>query len=431
TTLKGCCCGNTSIKNVELPYGVTDIIYDSNHNGAFSGCTSLTSITIPSSVTSIGYRAFDGCTSLTSITIPSSVTSIGQCAFSGCTALINANKTNGIFKLIDTANQYWILDADTTITTADLTGAKGIADSAFYDCRALTSITIPSSVTSIGGSAFQGCTALINANKKTDGISKLTDTAGKYWILAADTTITTADLTGAKGIVDSAFYNCRALTSITIPSSVTSIGSGVFADCTSLAGITIPSSVTSIGNSAFYGCAALASINIPSKVTSIGDSAFQDCTSLTSITIPSSVTSIGGGAQMRGRGGMYYGAFSGCTALTSMTIGDAQNGSALASVGLTAFLFTNSAECTLTYYGTDAKFLSLTEYETVVCDYNGEEDSEATVFSYHNMMMGGDGSATERIYIKDASFIIKLIMIDGNLISNKTAISELWCSWLR
>ena len=109
-------------------------------------------------------------------------------------------------------------------------------------------------------------------------------------------------------IGDGAFEGCSSLTSITIPSGVTSIGSQVFNGCSSLTEITIPSGVTSIEFRAFYGCSSLTSITIPSSVTAIGEGAFRGCSSLTEITIPSSVTSIGNFA------------FSGCSSLTSITI---------------------------------------------------------------------------------------------------------------
>ena len=105
-----------------------------------------------------------------------------------------------------------------------------------------------------------------------------------------------------------AFSGCSGLTSLTIPSSVTEIGSYAFEDCSGLTSLIIPSSVTSIGWYAFEGCSGLTSLTIPSSVTSIGWSAFSGCSGLTSLTIPSSVTSIG-----------YY-AFSGCSGLTSLTI---------------------------------------------------------------------------------------------------------------
>jgi len=100
----------------------------------------------------------------------------------------------------------------------------------------------------------------------------------------------------------------ESVTSITIPNSVTIIGTYAFYECKGLTSITIPNSVTSIGNSAFGGCTALTSITIGNSVTSIGDGAFNNCRNLTSITIPNSVTSIGNSA------------FGECTALTSITI---------------------------------------------------------------------------------------------------------------
>jgi len=107
------------------------------------------------------------------------------------------------------------------------------------------------------------------------------------------TNIRSVSLSGISNIGNCAFYDCRGLTSITIPEGVTSIGESAFYGCSGLTSITIPESVTSIGNSAFYNCSGLTSITIPEGVTSIGESAFYGCSSLTSITIPESVTSIG------------------------------------------------------------------------------------------------------------------------------------------
>lgn len=98
------------------------------------------------------------------------------------------------------------------------------------------------------------------------------------------------------------------MTSLEIPSSVTSIGNYAFYGCSGLTSLEIPSSVTSIGDGAFYGCSGLTSFVLPSSVTSIGDYAFQECSGLTSLEIPSSVTSIGNGA------------YSGCSGLTSIYV---------------------------------------------------------------------------------------------------------------
>ena len=221
----------------------------------FSGCSGLTDITIPSSVTKIGDSAFSGCSGLTgSLTIPSSVTAIGDEAFWGCSGLTNATIPSDITKV-------W--------------------DNAFAGCSGLTDITIPSSVTAIGDSAFSACSSL--------------------------TSITIPN--GVTAIGDLAFYNCSGLTGITIPNGVTAIGYGAFADCSGLTSITIPSSVTAIGNSAFSGCSGLTgSLTIPNGVTAIGDRTFYGCSGLTDITIPSSVTAIGNSA------------FSDCSGLTDITI---------------------------------------------------------------------------------------------------------------
>ena len=113
---------------------------------------------------------------------------------------------------------------------------------------------------------------------------------------------------GTRIICDWAFYGCRSLSEIVIPSSVTSIGDWAFAGCRYLSEIVIPSSVTSIGKSAFFRCHSLSEIVIPSSVTCIGDHAFWFCDSLSEIVIPSSVTSIGKGA------------FYGCSSLSEIVI---------------------------------------------------------------------------------------------------------------
>ena len=144
----------------------------------------------------------------------------------------------------------------------------------------MTSLTIPYSVTSIGYSAFRGCS----------GLTSLTLPSS------------------VSEIGDDVFFGCSGLTSLTIPSSVTKIGEYAFGNCSGLTSFTLPSSVTKIDWYAFAGCSGLTSLTLPSSVTEIGGYAFWNCSGLTSLTLPSSVTEISGGA------------FSGCSGLTSIYV---------------------------------------------------------------------------------------------------------------
>ena len=148
---------NTSITSCEFKEGTIGI-----RGYAFENCSGITSVTIPNSVTSIGYDAFSGCSKLTSITIPNSVTSIGSSAFYGSPWWNNYSA--------DPANQYgniiYINDIaykanNTSITSCEFKeGTISIGGNAFSGCSGLTSVTIPNSVTSIGNGAFWGCSGL-------------------------------------------------------------------------------------------------------------------------------------------------------------------------------------------------------------------------------------------------------------------------------
>ena len=239
--------------------------------GAFEGCTGLTSVSIPNSVASIGYGAFHGCSGLTSIVVKS-----------GNTCYDSRDNCNAI---IETATGTLIFGCQTTIIPNSVTS---IGDYAFHGCTGLTSMTIPNSVTFIGEYAFSRCSGLTSIT-----IGSNVRTIGKRAFYYCSGLTSVAIPNSMASIGDGAFRHCSGLTSVTISNSVASIGYGAFGNCTSLTSVTIGNSVTSIGKWAFFSCSGLTSVTIPNSVTSIGTEAFEDCTGLTSVIIGNSVTSMG------------------------------------------------------------------------------------------------------------------------------------------
>ncbi|MGN0542106.1 MAG: leucine-rich repeat domain-containing protein [Acutalibacteraceae bacterium] len=313
--------GCTGLTSITIPNSVTSIGEDafrncsgltsvtignsvtSIGNHAFASCYSLTNITIPNSVTSIGDYAFYNCVSLTSVTIPNSVMSIGDFSFYCCTGLTSVTIGNSVTSIGDYAFKW--CDSLTNITIPD--SVTSIGDYAFYNCASLASVTIPNSVMSIGDGAFTYCKKLITIT---------VDGSNQYY---------SSDENGAlfnKDKTELIQYPAgRTATEYTIPDSVTSLGNYAFQSCTGLTSVIIPDSVTSIGNYAFSSCTGLTSVTIPNSVMSIGDSAFRYCSGLTSVTIPNSVTMINSFA------------FAYCSGLTSAIIPDG-----VASIGDSAFL---------------------------------------------------------------------------------------------
>jgi hypothetical protein len=157
TAIYHCAFASTNITEIQLPSTLVSIGMDTYQGvGAFSSCKSLTSVTIPDNVTSIGELAFGSCSALTNITIPNSVTSIGNQAFYYCSGLTSVAIGNSVTSIGNSA--FLHCDGLTSVTIGN--GVTSIGQRAFANCTSLTSVNMPSGVTSIGQSAFYYCTSL-------------------------------------------------------------------------------------------------------------------------------------------------------------------------------------------------------------------------------------------------------------------------------
>ena len=224
-------------------YDECNTIDDQIDDFAFFNCCRLTSLSLPSGIISVGFKAFDGCSSLTSLSLPSGIIWIGIGAFNGCSSLTSLTLPPGITRIDNRT-----FSGCSSLTSLTLpSGITSIGIDAFSNCSSLTSLTLPSCITSIGSGAFGGCSSLTNLTLPS----------------------------GITSIDDYTFYGCVGLTSLTLPSSVTSIGSLAFAYCRSLTSLTLPSDVSLIGERAFNGCSSLTSIYSYAEIAPYAKGAFD------------------------------------------------------------------------------------------------------------------------------------------------------------
>ncbi len=284
TSIGGNAFQGTPLTSLTLPSGLTSI-----SSSAFENCDRLKSVVIPDNVTSLSNYAFCSCDSLQQLVIGSKVTSIGDYAFSGCVQL------------------------------TDVTGGESlrtIGSSAFRSTK-LTKAFLPDAVQTIGSGAFIGCPL----KEIVFGPNVQSISYGQFRNYSSDIlNVERIVFNGTYSSVPSNFCaNFPKLTEIVLGDNITSIGSSSFQG-TPLTSLTLPSGLTSINSNAFENCDRLKSVVIPDHVTSVSSYAFCNCDSLQQLVIGSAVTSLGDYA------------FSGCVQLTTIT-----GGTSLRTIGSSAF----------------------------------------------------------------------------------------------
>ena len=329
----------SAVTSVSMPEGITSI-----GQYAFSGCQNLESVTLPESLTTLGSEAFYGCKNLESVALPESLTTLGDRTFEACELLKTIKIPSGVTAIPDQC--FYGCSSLESVTIPE--GVTAIGYDAFSGCK-FNALTLPSTITSIGGGAFVNnynlqsiiCSATtpptlddyafsshyidikvplssIAAYRQAEGWKNFTNYYGgevinngityrinekEAMVAAAEATLTEVNIPSAvefEGnqypvikINDNVFADNTNLTAVTLPDGLVEIGAYAFAECQNLASVTLPESLTTLDHSAFSSCKSLRAVKIPSKVTTIPDQCFNGCSSLESVTIPEGVTTIG------------------------------------------------------------------------------------------------------------------------------------------
>ena len=364
----------THLKSVSIPNTVTSI-----GSYAFSNCLSLPSVSLPDSVTSISDSAFSGCKKLSSVHWSENLQTIGRCAFLNCVSLEKLT----LPKTVKALNDGSFSGCSSLVSVSFTENSKGgfytsIGDSAFENCIGLENISFSKNINSLGSNAFSNCSSLVSvilddnitqiqnstfrncsALESISLPSKLQSLGARFIAgtqvssLTIPASLTTCNidydrnydyygpLGGADNLTELILesgmetipanlarvesYSGTHLKSVSIPGTVTSIGSYAFSNCLSLPSVSLPDSVTSISDNAFSGCKKLSSVHWSEKLQTIGRSAFLNCVSLEEITFPKTVKTLNSSS------------FAGCSSLVSVSFTENSKGGFYVSIGDSAF----------------------------------------------------------------------------------------------
>ena len=345
---------NTGLTSLTIPASVKEI----GANAFYS--SDISSLIVEPGLTTMGEKAFQNCTNLTTVSLPSTLTSIPYYAFYNCSKLANVSLAEGLTSI----GQYAFGTCSKIASITVPEGVTSIGASAFSGCTSLTYIKLPTTLTTIGSSIFQstGLKNVVippNVTKPTgtsSSLNPLYSISSLKMLLPSTWSSMSSEFTNAifydgnempekaddglyylnnrtklvmapvalsgaftipstvTEIGESAFKGCYSLTSVTIPSGIKNVPNNAFRACTKLTEVKIPTSVTTINDYAFYGCSALTTADLPNGLTRIGSKAFTDCAKLTNVVLPETLTALGSYA------------FYGCKAITKINFPKAIRG---------------------------------------------------------------------------------------------------------
>ena len=285
-----------SIKELFVPSSLSTF-----KNEWITECTALTKIELQEGILSLENKAFSNCKMLKVLEIPSTVTSIGSQCFNKC---INLQEIT-IHSSIKVVRNDWFNECISLSSIHLINGIETIEENAFDNLQALQEISIPSSIQTVKKYLFDNCTSLTKIILE-EGIHTIEDEAFKnYESLCEIELPSTLTSIGKK-----CFKNCLSLQQIKLPNSIQSIDSLIFEGCTSLTSIELSSSMTEIPDDCFKDLISLQSIVIPESIKSVGKKVFANCQSLSELTLPTTVEYLG------------YSCFTNCKTLTNISISD-------------------------------------------------------------------------------------------------------------